>query len=397
MHVLMLSTSSFDRSYSSYHLMEDIILSLLAAGHKVTLVQYAFIDDSKPPESLSRWSSFSCHAVRMDYEKTDGFANRYIKELRYFYKARKIISSVQAADNIDVAFVQSNNAVWAAVFAVRSACNAKIVYNEQDLFPDNALYSGLIPGGFVFSVMTMLLKWGYKRCSRIITIAPDMKNAILSYLGSSDVPVDVVYNWHQSISPSYEKEVNPLLCRLSESERRAFRVVYAGTIGKMQAVDVLVNAACLLKDQKDIQFFIIGSGSSKESIERMVSERDASNIQVWERVQADLAPYLYSLTSVNYIPLIKNGIKTCLPSKTAICFASSRPLIVQVDSESSFANEVSSYEGVFVVEPGDAAGLAETIEKVRNLYGIEGSPIQSSWPQGSGMDYCRIIEQLGAK
>lgn len=394
MHVLVLSTSSFDKNYSSYHLMEDIIKSLLDAGHKVSLVQYAFVDDSKPPESLSRYDSFSCHSIRMDYEKTDGFVNRYVKELKYLREAGDIISCIDNHLAIDVAFVQSNNSLWAATKAIKKSSRAKILYNEQDLFPDNALYAGLIPKGLPYSILKRLLKRGYKDCSKIVTISHDMKDSICEYFDTEPVPVDVVYNWHQKLPDHFCSLKNPLKEKLPTSEQDVFRVVYAGTIGKMQAVDVLIEAANILRNREDIHFYIVGSGSSKQSIDQLVREGDLINVHVCDCVEAELAPYLYSLASVNYIPLVDHGIRTCLPSKTAICLASGRPLIAQIDKESSFSAELQSYEGVFVVNPGNAAELADAIVKVFEKYGTEGSPIEFSWPQGSGDDYCRIIEQF---
>ncbi len=392
MNIVVLSSSSFDENYSSYHLMEDIILALLNRNHRVVLIQYSSSDHPILPTAIAEWSTFSCFSIKKNRNKRASFIKRYLTEVSYYYSAGKVIKSFKDETSPDIVFIQSNNVLWAAIRCIRQHTNAPLVYNEQDLFPENAIRSGLLSKGMISRVLQTLQKSSYEKCSRIITISADMRKSIMQYLKDPVCPIDVVPNWGRQLPEDYECK-NPLTDQLSHEDKKKVRVVYAGTIGKMQGIDILVKAAKILEKNSNILFYIIGDGSSKNRIVDLCCSLKCANVKILDSVSADYAPFLYRFASINYIPLVHGAVKTCLPSKTADCFASHRPLIVQIDEDSLFAKQLRNFKGVAVIEPSNEEKLAETILTFSSKYGVESEPLLDTWPQGSGDDYCRVLEE----
>ena len=145
-----------------------------------------------------------------------------------------------------------------------------------------------------------------------------------------------------------------------------FNVVYAGNIGVMQNVDILIEAAKLMKDDKSTWFHIIGNGVYKEKLEARAKTYGISNISFWPMQPSEMAPLIYCAADVNIIPLVKGIYKTALPSKTATCMACEKPIIFAIGTESKTGQKITKETGCPVVEADHAEGLAEAIRSIRD-------------------------------
>ena len=143
-------------------------------------------------------------------------------------------------------------------------------------------------------------------------------------------------------------------------------MVYAGNIGVMQNVDIIIEAAKLMKDDNDVWFHIIGNGVYREKLELRASEYGIKNISFWPMQPPELAPVIYSAADVNVIPLIKDVYKTALPSKTATCLACQKPIIFAIGMDSKFGQKCMKEAGCSVVESDHPDELVEAIQKILN-------------------------------
>lgn len=143
-----------------------------------------------------------------------------------------------------------------------------------------------------------------------------------------------------------------------------FNVVYAGNIGVMQDVDVLVSAAKLMQGEDGIQFHIFGDGIYKERLQH--DAEGLSNISFWPMQPSELAPSIYAMADVNVIPLAPNIYRTALPSKTATCLACGKPIIFAIGKESKFGEKITKKCDFKVIESGKAEKLADEIKKLRD-------------------------------
>ena len=188
-----------------------------------------------------------------------------------------------------------------------------------------------------------------------------MKDTLVSD-GVEESKVEVVYNWSYQDEPYENVDTTPVAHMF---DKNYFNVVYAGNIGVMQNVDILIEAARLMKDEKSIWFHIIGNGVYKEKLEARASEYGITNISFWPMQPPELAPAIYSAANVNVIPLVKNVYKTALPSKTATCLACGKPIIFAIGKDSKFGRRAMEEAGCPVVEADRAEELVDAISDVK--------------------------------
>ena len=348
----------FDQHATSEHLLSAVIERLCEAGHSVHIIQKN--TGGNLPAIPERLAKYDVTTDVIPYQAADkgNFIARYLTELKYINACKKYITS-----DYDAVFIQSNNVAGFAVKAVRKKLPKAIVtFNVQDIFPYNLTFSGgLKRNSIVFRVLAAEQRYGYKHADHVITISEDMKDTLVADDVESS-KVEVVYNW------SYQDELYEDVDTTAVSHmfnKDCFNVVYAGNIGVMQNVDILIEAAKLMKDEKDIWFHIIGDGVYKEKLEVRAKEYGIKNISFWPIQPPELAPVIYSAADVNVIPLVKDVYRTALPSKTATCLACQKPIIFAIGKDSNFGRKAMEEAGCPVVEADKAEELVEAIQRVK--------------------------------
>lgn len=361
MKVLFIMNGSFCNHTTSEHLLTGILNALIHEGHKVHVIQMLKKGEGlQLPDSLSG-TNITTEAVYVRTMNKRHFIFRYLNANMNYIKCK---DALKRNSDSDAVFLQSTNAAGTAVWMTRRYVKkAQITYNVQDVFPYNAMHVGIIKkDSLVFSILAKIQHYGYKHSDHIITISEDMKETLVED-GIPSNKVDVVYNW------SYQDDVYEINEDSSVSrmfDKNVFNVVYAGNIGVMQNVEVLIEAAGLLRNEKDIWFSIIGDGLHKERIISETKEQGITNISFWPMQPSELAPAIYCSADVNIVPLAANIYKTALPSKIATCLACKKPIVFAIGENSVFGKRIMNETGCPVIDSNIPGKLSEEIIAIKN-------------------------------
>ncbi len=365
MNFLVFSFASFEKNYSSCHLYEAIISSMLKRGHSVTLFQKKYSATSKClPDSLIGSGGLNVVGIPFTVAKGESLKRRYIADFHYVRKAIKLLRSM---GKFDAALVQSHNAPGFTI-ARLNRLGIRCVYNEQDIFPLNALEAGLLQKGVVYSIAKKMVLSGYRKADRIITISEDMAG-VIEQAGVQHYKLQIVHNWcRRNRNYLVSDDKNIFLKNFSSVLNGKYCVVYAGNIGRMQGVSTVISAAKMV-DDADILFVVVGDGNEKSLLMKTTDELKLKNIVFIDSQPEEISQDIYAAADINLIPLLEGVTNTCMPSKTAACIHSRRPLIASVDPGTWAFDMFDSISFGMSVKAGDAAALANAILEFRNKYG----------------------------
>ena len=360
MKVLFWMFIGFDKHETSEHLLTAIIEQLCKAGHEVHILQKNTGGDLPPVPEKLEGLKVTTDTVPFTAAAKNNFAARYLAELKYISACKNYITN-----DYDAVFIQSTTVCGFAVRAIREKLpKATVTFNVQDVFPYNAVYSGSIKkNGLVFKAMAGLQRYGYQHADHIITVSEDMKDTLTAD-GTPAEKIKVIYNWSYQDEP-YQKASLDMTVPSRLFDKHYFNVVYAGNVGVMQNVDILIEAAARMKAQKDVWFHIIGNGQYKEKLQGRAEELGIENISFWPMQPPEAAPSIYSTADVNVIPLVKNVYRTALPSKTATCLACGRPIIFAIGQDSRFGQKAEKEADCIVGESDKPEELVRAIHSVR--------------------------------
>lgn len=393
MKVAVVSIGSFDTQYSDYHIMRDIILGLLKQGHKVDLIQKQYLDRPQYPQQFEQYldGQLQVQNIRFEKKAKADLKARYLADLSYYRKACRLMKK----DKPDKIFLQSNNTAFFTVFYAKHILKCPILYNEQDIFPENAFFAGILSEkSLVYKVAHALQKYAYKNATALSTISDDMKSTIVTRYGIPEDKVQVIYNWgHEELQANDDKE-NVFLNKYPKKPGE-FRVVYAGNLGKMQNVELLLKTAALMKDDTDVSFYIVGGGVNETQLKAFAKEKELNNVTFVGMQPPEEVADLYAAADVNVIPLQKGLIHAALPSKTADCLIAGKPIITCVDEESKFAKLVEE-NGVRNANNDSPDNLGSIIGFIKKgMYKEQTKALKAIFQRNSNVsEYCKQIEML---
>jgi glycosyltransferase involved in cell wall biosynthesis len=287
---------------------------------------------------------------------TSGF-RRILNYMSYAFSAALIGPWV--VKKFDVAYVYHPPAtVGLPAIALRFLRGLRFVYDIQDLWPDSLKATGMFTSKFGLWVVTQWCKIVYKAASKIIVQSPGFKRLLVKR-GVPENKIEVVYNWADdtAIKPVAK---NPALAdKLGLSNR--FNIMFAGNMGKAQALDAVLRAADLVKnDYPNIQFVFIGDGLETDNLKKISKDLKLANVLFLSRQPLSEIGEIMALADVLLVHLRDDPLfAITIPSKIQSYLAIGRPILVGVRGDA--ADLVLKAQAGLVCTPEDPLSIADRV------------------------------------
>ncbi|WP_352337701.1 glycosyltransferase family 4 protein [Psychrobacter sp. 16-MNA-CIBAN-0192] len=161
--------------------------------------------------------------------------------------------------------------------------------------------------------------------------------------------------------------------------KNKFIIGYTGTLGFANTLDILIEAAEILKNESDIAFVLVGHGREKEKLQDLVKEKNLNNVIFIDpilkvQVQAMLNSFDACFIGLISDPLFKFGVS---PNKLFDYFYSAKPILYAIDSGDY--KPVEDAKAGLQIEPENPQALSDGILKLyrmteseRNQMGMNG-------------------------
>ena len=269
----------------------------------------------------------------------------------------------------DKVFIYSLSPVYMGRAGLKIAKKQKIesITYVLDLWPEN-LYS-VIPfkNKLIRKMLYHTSTKYYKRTDKLICLSEKAKEILMERTGKSE---DKFLVMPQCCEKFYETPIRDeaLVSRFSG----AFNVVFAGNISPAQDFPVMIEAARLLRERGvDVRFIIVGDGMSRADVEREVAEKGLSDCFFFEGSHpAEEVPRYTYIADALIACLTKSPLLDCtIPAKVMSYIAAGKPIVLAMDGEAN--RTVNEYGCGFATESGNAALLADSIEKLARMSSAE--------------------------
>lgn len=208
------------------------------------------------------------------------------------------------------------------------------------------------------------LGYGFERLTlrgfdKVITISNRMAEK-LAEKGIRRDRLSVIRNW-VDLSHIYPmEEVSPYRAELGFAEED-FVVLYSGNLGAKQGLNVLLDAAESLKDEKRIHFVIAGEGPVKAALQARSQALDNVRFLPFQPM-ARLNEFL-NMPDLHVLPQERGAADLVLPSKLGGMLASGKQVLVTADEGTELAEFLAG--AALISPPGDSSALAQNIRRTR--------------------------------
>lgn len=234
-----------------------------------------------------------------------------------------------------------------------------VVYDIQDMWPDTLRVTGMINNAKALNMVAHVCRWVYRRMSHIVVLSPGFKRLLLER-GVPESKLSVIYNWADEASLA--APVGQVSTEFPTPEQ--FRILFAGNMGKAQALDSVLNAAALLQRRGSrVCWVMLGGGVEVERLKAEAAQRQLSNVVFLPAVpMAEVGAYLQAADAL-LVHLRKDPLfEITIPSKTQAYMAVGKPLLMAVDGDA--ADLVRQSGGGVVAESENAQALANAADQL---------------------------------
>lgn len=252
-------------------------------------------------------------------------------------------------------------------FLVAAICRlkrARCILLIHDLYPDAAVVAGVLKArSWAARTAAWLNCLLYRQVDCIVVLGRDMQERVRACLPDQPQRVVVIPNWTEpdAIQPRARDETE-LVRELNLAGK--FIVQYAGNMARVNDVETLLAGAEQLRTRTDIHFLFVGAGAKRAWIEEQVAARGLANVSlISSRPRSQQADFL-NACDVGVVALCRGMYGVSVPSRTYNILAAGRPVLAIVQPGSEIARMVEEEGAGWVVPPGEAALLAQTIRRL---------------------------------
>ncbi|PFH10699.1 glycosyltransferase involved in cell wall biosynthesis [Collimonas sp. PA-H2] len=240
--------------------------------------------------------------------------------------------------------------------------NTPFVYDIQDLWPDTLRATGMIGNERALGIVSSVCNWIYRRASHIVVLSPGFQKLLIER-GVSSSKMSVIYNWCDETSMQIPEQT---ALDLSFMVGR-FNIVFAGNMGKAQALNTVIEAAKIIESQNaEVQFVFVGGGIEVDNLKAMSVSAALKNVRFLPRMPMNEVGAVLSKADALLVHLKDDPLfEITIPSKTQAYLAVGKPILMAVSGDA--ADLVRRAEAGIAVKPENAASLADGVLQMTRL------------------------------
>ena len=254
----------------------------------------------------------------------------------------------------------------AAALWIRFFRRAPIKYWVMDLNADHMVESGLVRRNAITTkLLRAVYRWTLQRSQAVVTLDRFMQQRIAKNYGvTRDVHVIPPWPLEDKLTPVPHEE-NPF--RREHGLTDKFVFMYSGNMGIGTPMGVLLQAARLLEDMRNVVFVFIGGGLRRAEIEREIAERHPHNLLLLPYQPFDSLRYSLSAADVHLATMDDVGVGCFHPCKVYGAMAVGRPVLFAGPDPSHMTDLIAQYNMGWRVSPHDAVEAADQMRRIANL------------------------------
>lgn len=242
---------------------------------------------------------------------------------------------------------------------------ARLVFEVRDIWPltlqELGGYSKNHPG---IALMQWIEDKAYRESERVVS---NLKNSYKHMISRGMEPGK--FSW---VPNGFSlEEVNYGISLEAQTKNSIqndkFLVGYTGTIGVANDLETFVEAANILRTERNIGFVIVGKGQEKSRLQELVKNKELTNIQFIDpipkvQIQAMLKEFDVCYIGLTKDPLFRFGVS---PNKLFDYLYAAKPIIYAIDSGDY--RPVEDARAGYQIEPQNPEALANAVMRLYSM------------------------------
>lgn len=281
--------------------------------------------------------------------------------ITYVTEANKWIKKCEEKFDAVYVFEVSPVTVGLPALTYKKKFGTPVYFNVQDLWPENVEEILGIHNKIVIGVINKIVDKIYRESDKILCSS----NGFVENIANRGVSRDKLVFWPQFCEkPDFTNAKKPECY-----DENYFNIVFTGNIGDAQGLDLLVDAATLLKEEP-VRWYIVGDGRARERLEKRVVDEKLTSIFFMGRVSEDEASNYVRFADCAYLSFKDSKLfDLTIPAKLQTYLACGTPILGAVGGDS--ARIIKEAECGLVCEKNAESAKTAVLEMKENSHNRE--------------------------
>ena len=275
------------------------------------------------------------------------------------FMKRGLFEWINAIKLINVAKKQNTDFIFITIpsmfllFCSLKIKREKLLLDVRDLSWEY-LSSSKRPIRFIKKAFTLIAKFTLQR-AMIVTVTNDteLKKALTQY----KISKNRLMKLSNGISSKQFQSLSTATA--TDAKARPFTVSYIGNIGLAQNLITLIDAA---KKLQNFRFFIVGSGTDYNRIQRYIDSNELKNVILLGRIPWEKTPLIYANSDVLYAQLTKD-FSGAMPSKLYEYLSTGKHIIYGGGGQAK--ETLEKFENKTIIPAENASLLISVLKEIK--------------------------------
>lgn len=326
-NILLINQYSYPPGRSNWRRHFDLFKNFSKKNYNIDIVCGSFIHDRREEilDKVEKYRLINSEGIKYHVLSGISYRSKLVRMLsmiQFFFKV--LFFSKKLKEKPDIIYASSPhpfNGLAGMYLARRYKC--PFILEIRDLWPETWLAMGATTKkSLLYKVFAYIEKILYKNADKIVTLTANKEYYIS--IGVDEKKVEIVSNGVDLEKyDSLTQEENSI--KLLENK---FNILYTGAYGTANCLEIILEAAKLIKNE-DIVFNFIGEGEKKEELIKKANAYKLENVKFYPPINKNLIPSTLKKADATIVvakntTLYKYGISF---NKIFEYFASSKPII----------------------------------------------------------------------
>ncbi len=282
---------------------------------------------------------------------------QYKKAIRKYFKSEALDLIIMPTPPISLVDVAS----W-----LKKNYQSKLYLILRDIFPQNAVDLGMMKkGGMLYNFFRKKEHLLYEVADEIGCMSQGNIDYVIRHNANvSTEKLHLLPNWQKEIS-QFSDDVIALRNKYSFDDN--FVIIFGGNIGLPQKLENILAVAELFQPEDKVLFFIVGQGTEKAKIEKLIKEKKLKNVVIKNSLPREDYQNIISVANCGLIALLENFTIPNIPSKSLSYFNAKIPVLAAIDENTDYGTILQDEVKAGVWAPSNQPNLIkEKIDLLRS-------------------------------
>lgn len=308
----------------------DLSISFVEHGHTVEIITSTSDEKYK---GKSRWTTLESdklvvHYVYLPYGNHLSYVQRSMVFLKFLWFATLKLMSLKG----DIVLATSTPlTIGIPALFKKWKDGTPFIFEVRDVWPEAVIAIGAVNNKLVQKLLYALERFIYKNASTIVPLSTDMQKSIISrfpeFASKTTIVVENIAEINRFKSEKRGLDLKELL-----GFQPRFSVLYAGTFGKVNGLNFVIDLADkTLELDPSIVFILIGEGAEKQAVRNYAEDKNVlnKNVFILNSISKEELPDYYAAVSMGssfVIPVKELWANSA--NKFFDTLAASRPILI---------------------------------------------------------------------